>query len=110
MAALIDAEENIWVGSWEGLQKFRKNPFRQYPLPQTDQKETYSFLELKNGELLFGSNRGIVFTRKEESIVTNKKLPVLFPLAEVMCMYEDAEGGLWAGSGTRVLAGLKIKN
>ena len=109
VTALIDAEENIWVGSWEGLQKFRKNPFRQYPLPQTDQKETYSFLELKNGELLFGSNRGIVFTRKQDSIVTNKTMPALFPLAEVMCMYEDAEGGLWAGSGYQGISRFKNK-
>ncbi len=107
VTALIDAEENIWVGSWEGLQKFRKTAFRQYPLQHNEQKEAFSFLERKNGDLLFGSNRGIVFTKQEESIVVKKGVPPLFPLSEVMCMYEDASGGLWAGSGYQGISRFK---
>ena len=107
MTALIDAEENIWVGSWEGLLKFRKTPFRQYTLQRNEQKEAFSFLERKNGDLLFGSNREIVFTKRKETIAVDKTVPALFPLAEVMCMYEDADGTLWAGSGYQGISRFK---
>jgi ligand-binding sensor domain-containing protein/anti-sigma regulatory factor (Ser/Thr protein kinase) len=107
VTALIDAEENIWVGTWEGLLKFRKTAFQQYALQHNEQKEAFSFLEKKNGDLLFGSNRGIVFTKKQGNIVIDKTIPSLFPLAEVMCMYEDAEGGIWAGSGYQGISRFK---
>ncbi|MBC7872737.1 MAG: histidine kinase [Ferruginibacter sp.] len=107
VAALVDAEENIWVGSWEGLQKFRKIPFRQYVLQHDSHTETFSFLERKNGDLLFGSNRGIIFTKDKETLLPDKKIPTLFPHAEVMCMYEDNTGGLWAGSGYQGISRFK---
>lgn len=99
VAALIDAEENIWIGSWEGLLKFRRTGFRQHVFPADSPKEIFSFLERKNGQVLLGSNRGVVFTNGPGGIEIDKKIPRLFPLAEVMCLYEDKEGGLWAGSG-----------
>lgn len=107
VTALIDAEANIWVGSWEGLLKFRKTPFRKYALQHHEQKEAFSFLERKNGDLLFGSNRGIVFVKKEGDIEVDKTIPSLFPLAEVMCMYEDTGSTLWAGSGYQGISRLK---
>lgn len=107
VAALIDVEENIWIGSWEGLQKFRKTAFKQYISPHPVQKEFFSFLEKKNGDLLFGSNRGILFTKKGKDILVNKAMPALFPQAEVMCMYEDAGDGLWAGSGYQGISRFK---
>lgn len=107
VTAIIDAEENIWIGSWEGLLKFRKTAFRQYTVQHKEQKEVFSFLERKNGDLLFGSNRGIVFTKKQEGIAVDKTIPPLFPLAEVMCMYEDAGGTLWAGSGYQGISRFK---
>jgi ligand-binding sensor domain-containing protein len=107
VAALVDAEENIWVASWEGLLKYRKTAFTQYQLPQGGHKEVFSFLEKKNGGLLFGSNRGNVFIKKNDAFTTAQPIPVLFPLAEVMCMYEDGDGGLWAGSGYQGIARFK---
>ncbi|MEK7224393.1 MAG: hypothetical protein AAB221_01770 [Bacteroidota bacterium] len=107
VAALVDAEENIWLASWEGLLKFRKTAFHQFTLQHNEQKEAFSFLERKKGDVLFGSNRGIVFSKKQEAIVPDKTIPALFPLAEVMCMYEDTEGGLWAGSGYQGISRFK---
>lgn len=107
LAALVDAENNIWVGSWEGLQKFRKTGFRQYSLQHNDQKETFSFLETKKGDLLFGSNRGLLFHKKEEAIVLNNGIAPLFPLAEVMCMYESEDESIWAGSGYQGISRFK---
>lgn len=99
VTALIDAEENIWIGSWEGLLKFRQTGFSQFELPADFPKETFSFLEQTDGKLLFGSNRGTLYTKKENRLFIDKSFPALFPLAEVMCLYEDKTGGLWAGSG-----------
>ena len=107
VAALIDVEDNIWVGSWEGLQKFRKTAFKQYTLPHDIRKEIFSLLEKRDGSLLMGSNRGTVFTKKQEGIIADKEIPFLFPLAEVMCMYEDDGGGLWAGSGYQGISRFK---
>ncbi|MGB5007881.1 MAG: histidine kinase [Ferruginibacter sp.] len=107
VTALVDAEENIWVGSWEGLLKFRKTAFDQYTIKHDIHNEAFSFLEKKNGELLFGGNRGLVFTRKLDEIVADKTIPALFPLAEVMCMYEDGEGAIWAGSGYQGISRFK---
>lgn len=99
VTALIDAEENIWIGSWEGLQKFQKNTFFQYTVEHPVHKEVFSMLERKNGDLLFGSNRGLLFIKNGKTISPAKTFPALFTDAEVMCMYEDDKNGLWAGSG-----------
>ncbi len=99
VTALVDEEENIWVGSWEGLLKFRKTAFRHYTLPPGGHTEIFSFLERKNGDLLFGGNRGFLFTRTPAGIVPDKNIPPLFSRAEVMCLFEEEGGGIWAGSG-----------
>ncbi len=109
VTALVDAEENIWVGTWEGLFKYKKNAFQQYTVNQNTHKEAFSFLEKKNGDLLFGSNRGIVFKKNQEILIVDKTIPSLFPLAEVMCMFEDSSGGLWAGSGYQGISRFKNK-
>jgi len=98
-AALIDAEENIWVGTWEGLQKFRKTAFQLYSIQTGEHKEVFSMLETKNGELLFGGNSGLVFKKENNRLVTSNTVPPLFNSAEVLCMYEAADGSLWSGSG-----------
>jgi ligand-binding sensor domain-containing protein len=105
--ALIDAEENIWIGTWEGLLKFRKSAFQQFQLQDDTHTEVFSMLEKKNGELLFGSNRGKVFTRKDNRIVPHTAIPALFTHAEVMCMHEAADGSIWAGSGYQGVSQLK---
>ncbi|MBK8497011.1 MAG: histidine kinase [Chitinophagaceae bacterium] len=48
-----------------------------------------------------------MFTRKLDEIVADKTIPALFPLAEVMCMYEDGEGTIWAGSGYQGISRFK---
>lgn len=107
VTAMIDLEENIWIGSWEGLLKFRRSGFSVYQTPSNAPKETFSFLEKKNGQLLFGSNRGILYTNKDNKLIVDKSYPVLFQLAEVMCMYEDSKGALWAGSGYQGISRFK---
>jgi ligand-binding sensor domain-containing protein/anti-sigma regulatory factor (Ser/Thr protein kinase) len=97
--AIIDAESNIWIATWEGLIRFRKTAFTQYKIRHTDHTESFSFTERANGELLFGGNRGNVFTKTAAGIIPHPAIPRLFQRSEVLCMYEAAGGSLWAGSG-----------
>lgn len=109
VAAIIDEEENIWVGTWEGLLKFRKSAFQQYRLQDDIHTEVFSMLERKNGELLFGSNRGKIFIKNKNQIVPHPGIPALFPHAEVMCMAEAGDGSFWAGSGYEGISRWKDK-
>jgi ligand-binding sensor domain-containing protein len=97
--ALVDAEGNFWIGSWEGLQKIRPSPFTRYSIDGEEQIEIFSMYERPGGALLFGANRGKVFTLNNERVVKQANIPALFPLAEVMCMQESQGAALWAGSG-----------
>ncbi len=107
VSAIVDEEENIWIASWEGLQKFKKTSFRQFQIQDEVNQEVFSFLERKNGELLFGSNRGKIFIKKENQVAPHPTIPPLFPLAEVMCLYEDTSAKLWAGSGYQGISSFK---
>jgi ligand-binding sensor domain-containing protein/two-component sensor histidine kinase len=97
--AIADAEGNIWLGTWEGLQKFRKTAFTPFRLPNLENTEVFSMLEQRNGDLLFGGNRGMVFKKTLDRIEPHPSIPALFPLAEVMCIHETKNGALWFGSG-----------
>jgi ligand-binding sensor domain-containing protein len=108
-AAIIDAEGNIWVGSWEGLIKFRKSGFRQYQLQHPRNTDAFSLLETKNGELLIGGNRGRIFTKKNEIIAPHTEFPLMFERAEMHAMYEHSDGSLWFGSGYQGITRYKNK-
>jgi ligand-binding sensor domain-containing protein len=49
--ALCDVEGNVWIGTWEGLFKYRYNPFTIYQRKETQHSETFSLLETAGGEL-----------------------------------------------------------
>lgn len=107
--ALIDAEENIWLASWEGLIKFRKTAFKQFNLEHPMNTDAFSFLETTKGELLIGGNRGLIFIKKEDRLVPHKSFPKMFEKAEVMTMYEHTDGSLWFGSGYQGITRFKNK-
>ena len=108
-AAIIDAEENIWIGSWEGLIKFRKTGFKQYQLKHPRNIDAFSLLETKKGELLIGGNRGRIFIKKENDIVPHSSFPLMFERAELMTMYEHTDGSFWFGSGYQGISRYKNK-
>lgn len=97
--ALIDEEDNIWIGSWEGLLKYRKTAFTIFTLPFSEHSEVFSFLEQKDGTLLFGGNRGLVYKKQANGIEHLTDIPTLFKNAEVLCIKETQDGAIWAGSG-----------
>lgn len=107
LTALIDAEGNIWIGSWEGLLKYRKTSFRQFEVVEESHREIFSLLERQNGELLFGGNRGLIFSKKGVQLVPNRNYPPVFSQSEVFSMVESANNDLWFGSGYSGVSRLK---
>jgi ligand-binding sensor domain-containing protein len=94
----------FWVASNAGLVKIKPSLFTQYDaasiFPQHE--DYYSFLQLKNGALLLGSNRGNLLQKKGADFSLLRKNIV--PSAEIKCLYEDETGQLWVGSGYQGLA------
>ena len=94
----------FWVASNSGLIKIKPTLFTKYdaesifPLHQ----DYYSFLQLKNGAILLGTNRGNLLEKKDSGF--NLLLKNIVPTAEIMCLYEDEAGRLWVGSGYQGLA------
>lgn len=97
--ALYDAEGNFWLGTWEGLFRYRYTPFTIYHRQEKDHPETFSFLENNNGELLFGGNRGRVDHKNNSDIIAYPNIKPVFPLSEVLAMYQYEDGSYWFGSG-----------
>ncbi len=106
-AALIDAEGNYWLGSWEGLIKFRRTGFKQYRLNHPLNTDAFSLLETNKGELLIGGNRGRIFIKEGNEINPDKRFPLLFEKAEVMTMYQHTDGSFWFGSGYQGISRFK---
>lgn len=105
--ALCDAEGNFWLGTWEGLLKYRYNPFSVFLRQETEHPETFSMLETKNGQLLFGGNRGALHTWQNSEIVPAKNIRRPFSLSEVLAIYQHSDGSLWFGSGYQGIVRLR---
>ncbi|MBL0334942.1 MAG: GAF domain-containing protein [Chitinophagaceae bacterium] len=91
----------FWVGSHDGIIRLKPTPFKKIDNNQPGLfGEIYSVANLRDGKLLFGANRGKLFSYTDG--ILNDFFPdhqTLFPHAEVKCLYEDERGWLWAGSG-----------
>jgi ligand-binding sensor domain-containing protein/anti-sigma regulatory factor (Ser/Thr protein kinase) len=105
---VCDEEGNIWVGTWEGLFKYRYNPFSVFRRKETTHPETFSLLETKDGKLLFGGNRGLVHYKNGADIIPYNIFKPVFPAAEVLAMYEHDDGCFWFGSGYQGIT--RVKN
>lgn len=104
---VMDVEGNIWVGTWEGLLKYRYNPFSVYRRKGTSHPETFSMLETREGRLLFGGNRGAVHYKKGSEIVPVIDMKPVFDLSEVLAIYQHSDGSFWFGSGYQGITSLK---
>jgi ligand-binding sensor domain-containing protein len=103
-ASIIDAEGNIWLGSWEGLIKYKRTPFHLYQLQHPLNTDAFSFFENNQAELLIGGNRGRIFVLKDNAIVPHPGFPLLFEKAEVMSIYQHQDDSYWFGSGYQGIA------
>lgn len=64
---LIDRENNIWVATWEGLVKLRKNIFTTFlPGVTENLNDIFSVLPTENGYPVFGGNKGNVIVAKNK--------------------------------------------
>ncbi len=98
-SAMLKDDNFFWVSSHEGLFKIKPSLFHNYNTSAVlpSHQDFYSFLQLRNGSLLVGSNRGNLLQKKDTGFTLLRKNIV--PAAEIKCMYEDERGWLWIGSG-----------
>jgi ligand-binding sensor domain-containing protein/DNA-binding CsgD family transcriptional regulator len=102
--AMLKDNNFFWVASNTGLIKIKPSLFTQYDAGSIIpwHQDYYSFLQLKNGTLLLGANRGHLVEKKSIDFKLVQKSIV--PSAEIKCLYEDESGQLWVGSGYQGLA------
>jgi two-component system, LytTR family, sensor kinase len=107
--AMLKDDNFFWVASHTGLVKIKPCLFATYNAPAIfpAHQDYYSFLQLKNGNLLLGSNRGTIILKENTGFDILQKNIV--PTAEIKCLYEDERGWLWTGSGYQGLALIKNK-
>ncbi|MFI5171525.1 MAG: two-component regulator propeller domain-containing protein [Chitinophagales bacterium] len=105
---LVDAEKNIWVGSWEGLIKLRKNIFTTYLPGNTENLNDIFSIVQSADDIVLGGNRGNVIYFKNDRF--EKFLPGnLQPWtnSEVFGLYFDKNGTIWFGSGYQGISAYK---
>lgn len=102
--AMLQDDNFFWVASDIGLVKIKPALFKQYDVKSIfpQHQDYYSIFQLKNGNLLFGSNRGSLVQKKDTGF--NVLYRNIVPTAEAKCLYEDENGQLWVGSGYQGLA------
>jgi ligand-binding sensor domain-containing protein len=97
---LVDNENNLWIGMGNNLLYQKPRIFYTYNNGTNDiTPELYSACQLKNTDLLFGSNRGKIYI-KDGSFLKNylSANGRAVSLSEIKAMYEDGRGWLWMGS------------
>ena len=98
---LVDKEKNIWISTWEGLIKLRRNIFTTYlPGETKNLNDIFSVTQSPDGKIVLGGNRGNVLQATETGF--EKYLPgeiKPWENAEVFGIYINADGSIWFGSG-----------
>lgn len=103
-----DHEGNFWIPTNEGLIYMKPILFKSYIKQDDDQRnEIYSIYQTRSGEILAGSNHGILYEIKDNDIKPYNILPRVFSRAEIFSIQEDNEGSLWFCSGYQGIARYK---
>ncbi|MFZ1798836.1 MAG: histidine kinase [Chitinophagaceae bacterium] len=95
-----DHEGNFWIATNEGLIYMKPLLFKSF-IKKEDalENELYSIYQTHSGEILAGSNHGILYQFKNNAIVPYEKLPKIFSRAEIFSIQQDNAGTLWFSSG-----------
>lgn len=102
-SAILEDNNFLWVATHDGLIKLKPTVFTNHSVPAAaPYMDFYSVNELKNRTLLFGTNAGRIYSRRDSSFTLFKDN--LVPGAEIKDIYEDANGWLWIASGYQGLA------
>ncbi|HYF71159.1 MAG TPA: histidine kinase [Ohtaekwangia sp.] len=101
---IIDREQNIWISSWEGVIKCRSTPFVQHQPLDVEIVDAYSMIETASGELLIGSNHGMLFRKLESSFQLVFPKGKIVRSAELFDLFEDERKRLWIATGYQGIA------
>ena len=108
---LYDKEQNLWIGTWEGLVQLRKNTITTWlPGKTPNLNDMFSVTESPSGEMVFGGNRGNVIVFENNQF--NKYFGLgqqPWPLSEVFGLY-FSNNLVWMGSGYQGLSVWDGKN
>src|SRR5690606_35255852 len=105
---LRDSENNLWIGRHEELFFARPVLFHAVHQPELEGfDELYSGYENEDGSLLFGGNRGRLFSREKEDPLFTAQVPSVFPLSEVLDIHKSENGDTWFCSGYQGLSLLR---
>ncbi|MBI4646897.1 MAG: PAS domain S-box protein [Bacteroidia bacterium] len=110
-----DFENNIFVGTENGLYKYTEKPFLYYnESSNVDDGNITAICRLSTSELLIGSNvNGLSYyeTRSDYSIKKirniNKRSDILLPSNNIRTIFEDREKKIWIGTKNGIV---KINN
>ncbi|MBL7782881.1 MAG: histidine kinase, partial [Saprospiraceae bacterium] len=94
---LIDREQNVWVGAWDGLVKISPRYFTQ--LTQPELQEIYGVGTEKDGSLMLGANHGRVYRLSEKGLW--EQPPIVRKVcnnANINDFYSDQYGNTWMAS------------
>jgi two-component system, LytTR family, sensor kinase len=105
-SAVLEDVDFLWMATHDGLVKLKPSIFNLHAVPAASPYiDFYSVAEQKNKTLLFGSNAGKVFLKRDTAIISFKDK--LVPGAEIKDIYEDSNGWLWLASGYQGLVLLR---
>ena len=97
---LVDNENNLWIGMHDNLLYQKPRIFYTYGHEQGGaEAELYSAIQLKSGKLLFGANRGKVYTLEGMALKNIFGSGQAVSRAEIKSIFEDSRGRLWLGTG-----------
>ncbi len=97
----VDREDEIWVGTFgKGLVQLNRAIFHHYELKSQLRVTSFNaMLELANGELLMGTEQGLIkaFNREHKDSLNFEKLDVLNGVA-ISTLFQSGNGLVWIGT------------